>query len=94
MPCERVDRPGGSRAIVCVRRRHQRCTACGELGADRLCDFPLERARSRSATERRTCSAPLHAGCAVTDADRPGVDLCPSHPREPIRVGQLELGIA
>jgi hypothetical protein len=78
MPCYDFEVPGG-RGIACVRGaspRRRRCTGCGQLGADRLCDVPIG-GQARGRKRRATCSAPVCADCSVRIGDD---DVCPLHP--------------
>lgn len=63
--------------ITMDRPRRRRCNACGALGAELLCDFPV-RKKNRKST---TCDAPLCGSCARTVG--PDQHHCPKHAAAP-----------
>lgn len=70
MTCERVPFEGGV-MYVCSRgsrRRAVKCSSCGRMTAEKLCDALVP-------GTRRRCSAPLCRGCAVHE--EPDTDHCP-----------------
>lgn len=75
MPCRHftVRGPDGqpmANAIICgPKPRRRRCSACGELGATRECDWKVGR--------DKTCDALLCERC--TTQPRKDKDLCPAH---------------
>lgn len=74
MPCRTVDLGNGVRAIVCSREnRPRKCDICGRRGS-KLCDFPLNGAKTG-----KTCDRSLCVKCAVHKA--PDTDYCPAHAR-------------
>lgn len=74
-PCNTFNGPGGTKIIACGGRApRRRCSICHELGADKLCDFPVE---GSNPTVARTCDKPLCNKCAVHR--EPNQDYCPGH---------------
>lgn len=69
MSCDVVTMPDGARAIVCSRRKAERCD-CGRR-ATLLCDWKVPGRRSG------TCDRPICSRCATSPA--PGKDLCQEH---------------
>jgi hypothetical protein len=80
MPCQTFyDEQGKPIGVVCSRVRRRRCSACGNLGAEILCDGPGARAG-------KTCDRALCRRCATSVG--PDVDLCPAHAAA--RIGRAE----
>lgn len=69
MACHNTVTVDGMVGYVCVRERRRRCVACGELGAERLCDG------KKPSKKSGTCDAPVCVKCAFRMAEN--VDLCP-----------------
>jgi hypothetical protein len=79
MPCERFTLPNGVSGIMCSQTRRRRCSGCGALGVQLLCDWKVKGRRSG------TCDRPICARCSHSPA--PGKDLCPEHAAEWARRG-------
>jgi hypothetical protein len=76
MPCEPIKLPGGSVGTICFRGPRRRCSTCGKLGADRLCDV-WTGAYDRQG-KPKTCNRPVCSNCAVAiDSE---TDVCGAHP--------------
>lgn len=70
MACHDIKMPDGTRGVVCIRERRRRCVACGELGAERLCDG------KKPGKKSGTCDAPVCVRCSFSPAKE--VDYCPA----------------
>ena len=70
MPCT-VFKTENGWGIACSRgaKRATKCSVCGRLGADKLCDWKMEGG---------TCDRPLCSRCAVHVSGE-DLDFCPSH---------------
>jgi len=81
MPCTHINLGNGAHAIVCQSKpRRKRCSVCGEINADRQCDWKLPDLFMQCADGRAvpaTCDAYLCGYCTYQPA--PGKDLCPEH---------------
>lgn len=85
MPCETVEMPGGTTAMVGSRGRRwtRMCSVCKVHRGTRLCD-------GRTAVAGKTCDAPLCAACTFSPSKE--VDFCPTH-REQAGQRTLDLRI-
>jgi DNA modification methylase len=61
MGCERVNLGNGITAIVCTRgQRRAKCSNCGRMRADLLCDWKLKGKKAGKTCDRKLCH-----GCAT-----------------------------
>lgn len=69
MFCRTMRVPGGIAVLCGARPRRARCSVCGVLGAELLCDGP-------GGKPGATCDAKICRGCARAGVS--GLDYCPT----------------